>query len=555
MKTQKQPQRRRSVWWAFLALFCLASAVRGATDAKEGITGKDEMLTVDLPPLIVLENKPGARWLYVAFPGVEILSVCSEETTLRFAEIYRAQRELMRLVVPDEFLPTFSVPELVILFDQRNGRAMPAELKEKANSLEPVEISRPTDFSLNALSERALRIRVLPNLMVSSLDSIASCADLSTIAVSYNWTGWERAFRLGEGYLRTVLSRRRPALPEWYVNGAVELLRTAEAKGDGLLLWQADWAFRDEKGRPITGRRRGKDDPRAHVITPLPVLFQKPAEGSTAYSGFDDATLRANQALFIRWAIDGKAPARRAELAELVKRSMRELVTEEMLKTCFGLSADQIRRQLEGYLPLATRRQTLLRKPGLGATNLLRAREATPLEIGRIMGDWQRLEATQLAELPKYRVRYLDAASKAVAKLQKTGESDARLLAVSGLIELERGNTSEARMWLECAFSQDRGASLRPAAGLALAQLRLSEALAQSAHLELTGVRLSAETVENVLEPVLAVVGKPPASAEMYAFVQAVLSRCDAAPPKEVRAVLAQGHFLFDAPPMASQIR
>src|SRR4051812_19097229 len=59
---------------------------------------------VELPPMLVEESISSAPWYHVNIGGTEFLSRCSASTTHRFIEAWLEKMQLVRALVPPEFL-------------------------------------------------------------------------------------------------------------------------------------------------------------------------------------------------------------------------------------------------------------------------------------------------------------------------------------------------------------------------------------------------------------------------------------------------------------------
>ncbi len=72
--------------------------------------------TVMRPPMLVEESKSSVPWLYVNVGGTEFLSRCSAFTTGEFVSAWLTQIQLMRVLVPEEFLVRTDVPAVCVLY-------------------------------------------------------------------------------------------------------------------------------------------------------------------------------------------------------------------------------------------------------------------------------------------------------------------------------------------------------------------------------------------------------------------------------------------------------
>src|SRR5687767_13716321 len=82
---------------------------------------------VELPPMLVEESISTAPWLYVSVEGNEFLSRCSASTTRNFVEGWLAKMQLVRVLVPEEFLGRMDVPAVFVLYSQDLQQTVSAE--------------------------------------------------------------------------------------------------------------------------------------------------------------------------------------------------------------------------------------------------------------------------------------------------------------------------------------------------------------------------------------------------------------------------------------------
>ncbi len=98
------------------SLLSVAFALHAATPAAP--TSPATVAPVDLPPMLVEESTSSVPWLYVDAGGTEFLSRCSYGTTRDLVEGWLTKMQLLRVLVPDEFLARMDVPEVFVLYSQ-----------------------------------------------------------------------------------------------------------------------------------------------------------------------------------------------------------------------------------------------------------------------------------------------------------------------------------------------------------------------------------------------------------------------------------------------------
>ena len=127
------------------------------------------------------------------------------------------------------------------------------------------------------------------------------------------------------------------------------------------------------------------------------------------------------------------------------------------------------------------------------------SRYATPSEVARLLGDWERMEGNALrAGNPALSHVFFEQAGKTLKKALNGGERDPPLLAVLGLYDYDVGDLGEAHKMLSSAT--DAGVA-RPAAYFDLAQLDFDKA---EAHPAAAGGMFSANQTASVLKPLFA---------------------------------------------------
>jgi hypothetical protein len=271
-------------------------------------------------------------------------------------------------------------------------------------------------------------------------------------------------------------------------------------------------------------------------------------------------------------------PAMSRAFLELVRRARREPVTGAVFAECFGFGYAAMEGRLETFLRQVLARPTSVdldmprhfENPDLA--------EATADQIGRILGDWLRMEGDSLGRTsPSMGAEFLGAAGRMLERAYRDdnglppdvdpagpGGRDARsapeaaartvvmrpfvvtadrihdpgLLAVYGLFEHDTGNEGKAREFLEAAV---KAGAVRPRANLVLSELRYAEAIARP---EGTEGRLGARQAASILEPLQAVSGYP-AVPEACAIVVKTWLHGEAKPAGRDVDQIAEGAALF----------
>ena len=537
-------------------------------------------------------------WRYVSLPGFEVLTRApDEETNWELAALQRGQM-FQNLVVPNDWYPRSPVPYTVIIDDTNLDDAPIGQIHSR-----PIVFKAPVDaLAWGELSDRAF---------VST--DLAEVYDEDTYAINANVYGIHLDDQACASSGFEGLLKCAPPLPDWLIaamigpnhgliregfalvapekdNGRFSstrstsgitgaglggqdsltlIQRTQRAVGPGTL-----WGSSEET--ELLQDQLKKDKKAKIAFIPLGELF-----GESQPSDENRQLWESEAALFSRWGLMGPGsedPTQSHAFLEFVRRARREPVTEQMFSECFGFGYKVMQKKLEKYL------KAVLAKPTFVETLMplkfpdQRMEEATANQIGRILGDWLRMQANAFRMDPGQRGEFLHAAGRILERAylddqglppvvdpsQKGGHSldpspDAafgtavtmkplvitadqihypRLLAVYGLYEHDTGNDAKARELLEAAT---KAKVVRPKAYLVLAELRYAEAI--GAPMGLKG-SLSAVQAATVLEPLQEALRAAP-TLEIYQRILEVWDHCDAKPTDRDIAQIVDGVSLF----------
>jgi hypothetical protein len=195
---------------AFLVAMTLASLApaRGEPGSQKAIV---------LPPLIVTDRAtPGSwrsPWKHINAPGFEILSSCGLQETEDFATDACCQRALLELMIPPGLLARSSVPTALILFPYEQEKQFNRDLASLASEGGRQSDARLTDSTLGAASPV---VELIPQVKLWDEDSTSI-----DILVRYRPSGGYVTLGFEPDYVFQLVSRRAPALPAWYVAGAL----------------------------------------------------------------------------------------------------------------------------------------------------------------------------------------------------------------------------------------------------------------------------------------------------------------------------------------------
>jgi hypothetical protein len=567
------------------ALFCglaLAGAAVPSPAANEdaGAAEAARERAVTLERFVVSASRIELNpWRYAAVPGFEVLSRASDEETAWELDALRRGLWIQDAVMPKDWMPAPALPYTVIIDDTDLNRVPAGQVHSQ-----PVVFHAPDD---------ALTWGPLSDRIDVSMDPMGAY-DGDTFAVNTNLHGVDTT-RITYGSISLErLFRCAPPLPRWLMEGLLGqncgLFRESFAlfpeDQSGIPALASPWIRRADgpgtlweslgETQQLLDRLKKKKKMKIPV-PPLGALFaERPPPGDK------QALWESEAGLFARWALMGpgqKDPASARAFRAFVDRARRGPVTEQMFIDCFGFGYAAMEEKLGAYLKtvLALPTSVSLEMPRNFKAPELRA--ATADEIGRILGDWMRMQAGALrADNAGLSREYLDSAGRMLERAYRRDNGlppdadpsrpgggaggagpntalgapvvmppfvvsasrvrDPALLAVYGLYEHDLGNDGRAREFLEAAA---KAGAVRPRAYLVLARLRFSEALGVPAGAE---ARISAHQAEWILEP-LAVARRSSESADIDRLVVETWIQCEARPTPDEVAQVEEGAGRF----------
>jgi hypothetical protein len=450
--------------------------------------------------------------------------------------------------------------------------------------LPPVKYNSPVDaFTWGQLSDSI-------NLWVDRIQA----NDTDTFAINSNLFGVDTRTPAYGSISRERLMRCTPPLPRWLLVGLLGkdcgIFRESfapstedyyemghfgsdRAFGPGTL-----WVSLKETKRLLELFEKEKADKKTEFwLPPLERLFTEDAPPAA-----DLILWESEAALFIRWALVGPGrqdPFMAHAFDEFVRRARREPVTEQVFADCFGFRYSDMERKLGAFLRAVLAKPTSVFVKFPDRFPSAQLEEATADQIGRILGDWLRMQGDSLRKTdPDLSRRVLFAAGRMLERAYRAdnglppdidpspeGERsadplrnaaygppvamkplvvsaarihDPGLLAVYGLYEHDIGNIARAREFLEAAAKAGAG---RPRAYLVLAELRFAEAIARP---QGSRDRLSALQAAAVLDPLGRALQYPPVL-DSYRLLVETWAHCDTKPADSDVERMVEGVALF----------
>lgn len=430
--------------------------------------GRAQEPYIQLPPMMVAEKLLPLRWRYVELPDFEILSTCPDSILHRFVESYYRQEQLIALLLPDRFRAHEVLRPMHILADRDATRRISEDVIQElfASRGRKMTPAKPA-VGNNPPGRRRRRADFLPNLRLDDNDITAVFVMLN----SDDDNAGNIVFTTGR--MAMLLERRVPALPAWFRAGFLSLYATATFTSEYVDVGPAIWTSRAEAEAVVV------DPDRPRMILSPADLFER---GGIAGDRTPEATQmwRAQAELFVRWAMFSADGQRREKLWQFLDLASQEPVSEELFRRCFDLGYADLRDRLSDYLNVAVGRHERLEPRKFAAAPRYKIKPAGEDEIGRLRGDWERMEVRYLGEKqPELAEKYLEQARHTLQRAYDRGARDPRFYAVWGICEFDAGAFDSAREKLGIATA---AGVVRPHAYYALARLLYDEGLARAEH-------------------------------------------------------------------------
>jgi hypothetical protein len=477
---------------------------------------------VTLPPMLVEESVSGVPWLYVNAGGTEFLSRCSESTTVDLVEAWLTKMQLVRVLVPEEFLARMDVPAVLVLYGQDMSHTVSAEIQRELVA-DPATDARARPGA----APRETNVNIAPNMQLNDRDMHATIAyideslfDASTLSVA-------------PAYVRYLLEGHLPELPPWLVDGVERTYRRADFVEEPVTLGPLVWVDQTESAALASDAMH----PRA--LLPPNELFATAAlrTKESRYPGHT-AARASTQELFVRWAILTGGPTCEA-LWKFAAQAAERPVTEEMFEACFGFDFAELRDRLSDYLPKAVGATTWIDPENLPPLPRIEVERATPDQIARVRGEWERLAIGHVQRyLPRVREPYIAQARRTLRRAYDAGDRDPRLLATMGLCEIDVGNEAGASQYLDPAVA---GGVVRPRAYYELARLRFAELRHGVPDTKI----FSFSELAPIIDPLRRALTQAPALPEVFTMLAEAWAHCDMTPNTAEFAELENGARLF----------
>jgi len=467
---------------------------------------------VRMPPFVVSGVREGLPWKYARVADFEVLTLCPERLTEEFVRA----KYLGSLFVPEPFRAKRSTPAAIVLFNQGSGAPAPAEA-----------VPEGPRWASNVVG-------LAGTIENTDRDSWIATANLSKLS---EWAP------VSISYGVILLKESSPGPPPWLEEGLF---------GDfGVFCSIMGFPGKNYVRLPkmVWGNEEETDAVRYYPrklpeLVPLDQFFNQPPPDKQKEP--DKYRWWCSQAgLFVRWWMCGQKVADRNPAAfwKFADQARHAPINEPFFKECFHQDYATASKRMLAYLRSAMSSGDEFDVTDFPRLPELKLRPATEVEVARLKGNWERLEARRLrADFPKLAQDYEDAARRTLQRGLRLGGPDPKLLSVLGQFEYETGHPAEARPHLEAAAAAKAAGSR---ALLALARLRLAE---ERGHLSADG-KLSTVQLDLVLTPLFAARARPPAMREVYQLIGEVWAQSAVPPARGNLAVLLEGVQNFPRDP------
>jgi tetratricopeptide (TPR) repeat protein len=420
-------------------------------------SARDEVTVME--PVFVEASSPDP-WIYFTVPGFEVISHCPDSFNEIYAHALRMATAARLAVLPASFWGDLPTPMKIVLYDRR------PEPREGFGRGSPIDLSWASGDG-SSVGTGAIQ-RSFP-VTVGDGDTFINCGNYWAVQASVDNFSVDP-----DSEIR--LEERVPRLPSWFVSGIEgqfglypDRIIQSSPFSSTVVLPSATWISSLKTLAVLKeAREKHKNDRnrRPRAMLPLGEIF-------SGHVRADSQDLwNSEAALLVRWGLYGSG--NRQGFLDFVDRATRVPATEELFQKYLGFGYGEAQRRLSDYLLKAVGEPIsvpIVVRP----EKRLEVREASSVEVARIIGDWGRLEARTLGFADSdYQRECLDQADRLFERIHRRANSDPLFLAAFGLYELQVGDEALAREALEGAT---RAGVVRPRAYLELARMRLDDSL------------------------------------------------------------------------------
>ncbi len=500
-------------------LFVTLGAASASRAAAAATPAPDQV--VRLPSFVVEAEGPYTPWRQATVPGFEIISRSPDGLTKDFLEgLHRALTRL-EAFIPAEFQGAHTLPYTVLLADPTTMPGMAAGTAagkdetiaaENLRFLADLRLDDPDSSTVFVLlDEREIADRMFAEMRKGS----------SLMQVTAQTTPERVPVLLAPGYIRGLLRRRTPALPEWVVVGLSRLAESATFAGNSIQFP----AMKDDL--PDSWKQAGSA---LSSFPPLAELFAGPPTGEENKIE-RGAQWNAEATLLVRCWLDG-SEAQRKKFWNFVSRAATEPATESLLKESLGLDYAAMTKRLADYVPRASRWPFSVDVRGMPRAPAPRLRDATKAEEARVRVEWERLRVKYIqSRFPLLGPKYVDEADRALTRSLAAGAGDPAFEGVLGLFYLDTKRPEKAGEHLEAA---SQSGAVRSRVLLELALLRFIAAARP-------GELLGPEATRSIMAPLERADRQLPSLSAVYHLAAETMQRSSTPPTAAQLAMLRDG--------------
>jgi len=507
--------------FGLLAVGCLGAGLRAAPLPTESEV-------VELPTFTIQESRllpEPESWRYARISGFEVLSNASDGTATRLIKDFQRFHQALVAAWPPADLRS-AMPASLILCGRRGAFDAFRRANESGPDVGLISLSlRDGEVSAIVIDLESTTLSlVTPESMAFTAAPVEDDAEANVLSglpdfvVSY----YEQLYR---EYIRFVLAQVQPRSPAWFEEGISQIFMRMEFSPTTITIGRVE----DPNTTSLTANTIEDRDfnvaLRRRALMPMEDLFAVEHDSRTARNPLGNLWAKQAYAFVHLCLYSGDVTLQKA-LLTFLRRLGGQPANETLFQECFGKSYKNILMEIRSHAEFTRYKAVQLRlKKGerMADPTPPEFHEATQAEIGRIKGDALRL------------VGNATAAREALIAPYIRGERDPALLAALGLNEAAAGETARARKFLEAATKAE---VVRPRAYIALARLRLAQALATPAA---AGGKLSGDQVLSVLQPLAAARNQPPPLIELYETFATVWSNSASVPTAANLTLIDEG--------------
>ncbi len=411
-------------------------------------------------------------WLYGSLPGFEVLSTASDRRTRRLLQEFRLFDEGLRVVWP---IPR-AVPARPVLLIVC-GRGADFARFEAGTKPPPRGTGRATRW-LQGGAQTAFVVDVATQSLDLAMPNVAMESALTggtrrsptgedeeeegTTALGDSFAeeglSVDGGQQLCREYVRYLLSRNEPRMPPWLEEGLAQIFMGMKVTPRTITFAR----LTPSSQVPVDVEGDFNAALRNRSLLSLGDFFAVARTSPLAEHAIGSAWAKQAQA-FVHLGLYGRKGRFRPAFLQLVERASRAPVTEAVFRECFGFGFKRMEMELREHVELPQFdyfKFSLKSGSELGGEAIGPLRDATPDEVGRMLGDALALADERTAALRELRLAYA------------RGAREARFLAALGNAELAGGSASRGRELLEKAVAARVD---RSEAHVALVQARLAE--------------------------------------------------------------------------------